>query len=82
MDSATPSSTPDIVVAGASFAIEYEFPGATPTLARPEALHCFISKRYAPATSAGSRRAPLASGPAWRCLDHCGYAPRPADLPR
>ena len=28
------------------YGIEYEFPGAT--LARPEALHCFISKRYAP----------------------------------
>ncbi|NZA26576.1 FAD-dependent monooxygenase [Luteimonas sp. SJ-92] len=28
------------------YGIEYEFPGAT--LARPDALHCFISKRYAP----------------------------------
>ncbi|MDH5823662.1 NAD(P)/FAD-dependent oxidoreductase [Luteimonas sp. RD2P54] len=28
------------------YGIEYEFPGAV--LARPEALHCFISKRYAP----------------------------------
>ncbi|MEZ0471638.1 NAD(P)/FAD-dependent oxidoreductase [Luteimonas salinilitoris] len=28
------------------YGIEYEFPGAT--LARPGALHCFISKRYAP----------------------------------
>ncbi|WP_407351193.1 NAD(P)/FAD-dependent oxidoreductase [Luteimonas sp. R10] len=28
------------------YGVEYEFPGAT--LARPEALHCFVSKRYAP----------------------------------
>lgn len=28
------------------YGIEYEFPGAC--LARPDALHCFISKRYAP----------------------------------
>jgi len=28
------------------YGVEYEFPGAT--LARPGALHCFISKRYAP----------------------------------
>jgi flavin-dependent dehydrogenase len=28
------------------FGVEYEFPGAC--LARPDALHCFISKRYAP----------------------------------
>ncbi|HET6395452.1 MAG TPA: NAD(P)/FAD-dependent oxidoreductase, partial [Pseudoxanthomonas sp.] len=28
------------------YGIEYEFPGSV--LARPEALHCFISKRYAP----------------------------------
>jgi len=28
------------------YGIEYEFPGAM--LTRPEALHCFISKRYAP----------------------------------
>lgn len=28
------------------YGIEYEFPGAT--LARPGALHCFMSKRYAP----------------------------------
>jgi flavin-dependent dehydrogenase len=28
------------------YGVEYEFPGAR--LARPDALHCFISKRYAP----------------------------------
>lgn len=28
------------------YGVEYEFPGAC--LARPDALHCFISKRYAP----------------------------------
>jgi digeranylgeranylglycerophospholipid reductase len=28
------------------FGVEYEFPGAR--LARPDALHCFLSKRYAP----------------------------------
>lgn len=28
------------------FGIEYEFPGAR--LASPDALHCFVSKRYAP----------------------------------